>query len=91
MTPVMAGKKADPLHLHRIDPGRNMRRFYALSLQPTLFGGASVIRHGRRIGTCGQSMMQTFDHHDDATTALGRLGRGKRRRGYRDAGGEAGG
>lgn len=28
MTPVMAGKKADPLHLHRIDPGRNMRRFY---------------------------------------------------------------
>lgn len=90
-TPAMARKDADPLHLHRIDPGRNMRRFYALTLQPTLFGGASVIRHWGRIGTCGQSMMRTFDHHDDAATALGRLERGKRRRGYRDAGGEAGG
>ena len=88
-TPVMAKEDADPLHLHRIDPSRNMRRFYALSLQRTLFGGASVIRHWGRIGTCGQSMMQTFDHHDDAATALGRLERSKRRRGYRNAGGEA--
>ncbi|OYZ92578.1 MAG: molybdenum metabolism regulator, partial [Xanthobacter sp. 17-67-6] len=32
------------LHLRRIDPARNMRRFYTLSLQPTLFGGTSVVR-----------------------------------------------
>ena len=27
------------LHLRRIDPSRNMRRFYRLDMQPDLFGG----------------------------------------------------
>lgn len=82
----MTDEDLGQLHLRRIDPARNMRRFYALSLQPTLFGGASVIRHWGRIGTGGQSMMETFDRPADATSALGRLERVKRRRGYQDAG-----
>jgi len=79
-----------PLHLRRIDPARNMRRYYTLSLQPTLFGGASVIRNWGRIGAGGQSMIETFDEPDAACTALSRLERSKRRRGYRapDAPGE---
>ena len=81
----MANEDPEQLHLHRIEPARNMRRFYALALQPTLFGGASVIRNWGRIGTNGQSMMETFDQPEEATAALGRLERTKRRRGYRDA------
>ncbi len=73
----------DYIHLHRIDPDRNMYRFYGLTLQPTLFGGASVIRNWGRIGTQGQAMVQTFDNIDEASGALKRIEATKRRRGYR--------
>ncbi|ERI13704.1 putative DNA-binding WGR domain protein [Ochrobactrum intermedium] len=73
------------IHLHRIDAARNMRRFYTLTVQPTLFGGASVIRNWGRIGTGGQRMMETFDRQEDADRVLSRLERSKRNRGYRDA------
>ena len=62
-----------------------MRRFYSLSLQRTLFGGTSLIRDWGRIGTRGQTMMETFDTPGDAEMAFDRLERSKRRRGYRDA------
>lgn len=80
----MQTRDTQPLHLQRIDPAQNMRRFYVLAIQPTLFGGASVMRHWGRIGTSGQSMMQTFDQIEDAGKALERLERSKRRKGYRD-------
>ena len=83
-TPGMTQKGSRPVHLRRIDPTQNMRRFYALAIQPTLFGGASVIRNWGRIGSNGQAMMQTFDRPDEADDALRRLERSKRRRGYRD-------
>ncbi|MCJ8507050.1 WGR domain-containing protein [Rhizobium lemnae] len=82
----MQGKQTAPVHLHRIDPERNMHRFYLLSLQPTLFGGVSVTRNWGRIGSSGQTMMQTFEAEDDATAALLRLEREKRRKGYREPG-----
>lgn len=78
-----------PLHLRRIDATRNMRRFYLLSVQPTLFGGAALVRNWGRIGTNGQRMMQTFDVSTDAVDAFGRLERAKRRRGYGDASADA--
>ncbi len=62
-----------------------MRRFYSLSVQPTLFGGASLVRDWGRIGTRGQSMIETFDTPAEAGVALTRLERRKRRRGYLDA------
>jgi predicted DNA-binding WGR domain protein len=71
-----------PVHLHRIDPARNMRRFYALEIQPTLFGGASVVRSWGRIGTSGQTMMETFDDPGEAGLVFMRIERSKRRRGY---------
>ncbi|MDI2111475.1 WGR domain-containing protein, partial [Bradyrhizobium sp. Mp64] len=40
----MPNLKLGPLHLRRIDTTRNMRRFYLLSIQPTLFGGVSIAR-----------------------------------------------
>jgi len=78
----MATDDTAPVHLHCIDPSRNMRRFYRLTVQPTLFGGASVIRHCGRIGTGGQLMIQTFDHPEEACQALDHLKRSKRRKGY---------
>lgn len=81
----MSSKETGPVHLRRIDATQNMRRFYVLAIQPTLFGGASVIRNWGRIGTNGQSMVQTFDQSEEADSALVRLERSKRRRGYRDA------
>lgn len=86
----MPNDDIEPVHLRRIDPAQNMRRFYLLSVQPTLFGGASLVRHWGRIGTNGQSMMETFDEPAAAGHALIRLERVKRRRGYRDAGGARG-
>lgn len=61
-----------------------MRRFYALAIQPTLFGGASVIRNWGRIGANGQTMMETFDSERDAEQVFSRLEQTKRKRGYRD-------
>lgn len=85
-TPAMENAQPGPVHLFRIDPSQNMRRFYTLAIQPTLFGGASVIRNWGRIGTGGQSMTETFDNSEDAFSASRRLERMKRRRGYRDRG-----
>ena len=81
----MSLREPEPIHLRRIDPAQNMRRFYSLSVQPTLFGGASLIRDWGRIGTRGQTMMETFDTANNADLAFDRLERSKRRRGYRDA------
>ncbi|GLS35015.1 WGR domain-containing protein [Mesorhizobium tianshanense] len=80
----MSNEEAGPVHLHRIDPTQNMRRFYSLAIQPTLFGGASVVRNWGRIGTNGQSMMETFDQAEEAMIAMARLQWTKRRRGYRE-------
>ena len=81
----MSLREPEPVHLRRIDPAQNMRRIYSLSVQPTLFGGTSLIRDWGRIGRRGQTMMETFDTADDAGLAFERLKRSKRRRGYRDA------
>ena len=59
-----------------------MRRFYALDLQPTLFGEVSLTRHWGRIGTAGQFMIETFGSEEEAQRALTRMVRRKRSRGY---------
>jgi len=70
------------LHLRRIDPVRNMRRFYRLTVQQDLFGGASLIRVWGRIGTRGRQMVDTHLDEGVAVTALMALAAEKRRRGY---------
>jgi len=74
---------ADPVHLTRIDRARNMARFYAMTIQPTLFGEMSLVRQWGRIGAYGHKMIQTFGAAEDAVHAMRRLERIKRRRGYR--------
>lgn len=72
----------DPVDLERIDPARNMARFYRLSVQPTLFGEQSVIRSWGRIGTQGRSMMVTYATEGDAVKACKKLLCSKVARGY---------
>jgi predicted DNA-binding WGR domain protein len=78
----MSDHDQPPLDLRRIDASRNMHRFYLVALQPTLFGGASLMRNWGRIGGSGQSMVETFDTPEEANAARARLVRAKARRGY---------
>ena len=71
-----------PLSLRRVVPALNMKRFYTLTLQPTLFGEVTLIRHWGRIGTRGQSLTETFPDAKAARSAFVRLARSKQARGY---------
>lgn len=70
------------LHLRRIYPACNMRRFYHLIVQRDLFGGACLIRECGRIGYRGQVLIETHDDEGKAITALMKVAAEKRRRGY---------
>ncbi|MFK8254113.1 WGR domain-containing protein [Ancylobacter terrae] len=71
------------IYVERRDCARNMARFYAMSIETTLFGHACVTRRWGRIGACGQSVQHSFDREDEAVRLfLDLLGR-KRRKGYR--------
>lgn len=72
-----------PLLLRRIDPARNMARFYALSIEPTLFGDLALVRRWGRIGTKGRERIELHAGDAAAQAAFDRLARTKRRRGYR--------
>lgn len=68
--------------MHRIDPARNMARFYALSIEPTLFGDVAVVREWGRIGAGGQRRADHYTEAAAAGMALRKLAAGKVRRGY---------
>jgi predicted DNA-binding WGR domain protein len=76
---------AQPYHLYveRIDATKNMARFYALSIQPTLFGQASLLRCWGRIGCRGQQKVHMFEHEDEAVCLFLELLSQKRKKGYR--------
>ncbi|NNU35556.1 WGR domain-containing protein [Rhizobium sophorae] len=70
------------LYIERIDPSKNMARFYALSIEPNLFGGTSLVRSWGRIGSRGQQKIHVFDSEANAVDLLLTLLRKKRSRGY---------
>ena len=76
---------AQPYHLYidRRDAGRNMARFYALSIEETLFGQPCLVRRWGRIGTEGRVIQHSFDQEGDAVGLFLELLRLKKRRGYR--------
>jgi predicted DNA-binding WGR domain protein len=75
----------DVIHLRRIDPARNMARFYRLSSAPSLFGDICVVREWGRIGRPGRIRIDLYEKVQQAAAARHVLERTKRRRGYRDA------
>lgn len=68
--------------LRRIDPARNMARFYVLSLGYDLFGGISLVRHWGRIGTLGREKIDLFENDTEAAKAFERIRKRKLKRGY---------
>ncbi|MCZ7450266.1 WGR domain-containing protein [Agrobacterium rhizogenes] len=70
------------LYIERTDRTRNMARFYAMSIEPDLFGHACLIRRWGRIGTRGKMLVQQFDAENDAVDLFLELLRRKRGRGY---------
>ncbi|TJW72643.1 MAG: WGR domain-containing protein, partial [Mesorhizobium sp.] len=71
------------LYIERRDAGRNMARFYALSIEETLFGQTCLIRRWGRIGTTGRVVQHSFDDEGEAVGLFLELLRAKRMRGYR--------
>lgn len=72
----------EPLLLLRIDPTRNMARFYRLSIEPNLFGGASLVRAWGRIAGASRVKIEFFDGAAEAIGPFALIERSKRRRGY---------
>lgn len=72
------------LYIERRDAARNMARFYALSIEPTLFGDICLTRRWGRIGTRGQMRAMSFSHEDEALAQFARIQRQKASRGYRE-------
>jgi len=74
------------LVLHRLDPTLNMARFYALSLENSLFGDILLVRRWGRIGTHGRVRFDWFDGPVEAAHELKRIVTLKARRGYQEYG-----
>jgi predicted DNA-binding WGR domain protein len=68
--------------LHRRDPDRNMHRFYALQVLPTLFGDWTLTTEWGRIGSAGRVQNRFYTDEAAATVALERRLMSKVRRGY---------
>jgi predicted DNA-binding WGR domain protein len=73
-----------PYHLYveRTDARKNMARFYAMAIEPNLFGEACLTRCWGRIGTNGQTMSHHFKTEREAVVLFLDLLRQKKRRGY---------
>ena len=70
------------LHLRRLDPARNMRRYYRMAIESDLFGKSSLVREWGRIGRPGQMLIERHPDEGQAIGSLLKLARSKQRRGY---------
>lgn len=71
------------LYFERMDAAKNMARFYALSIEPTLFGTPCLTRRWERIGFKGQEKAHHFLCEEEAVAMFLDLLRVRRARGYR--------
>ena len=70
------------LILERIDPTKNVARYYGLSVEATLFARNTFVRRWGRIGSTGRQRLEFFDNRDLAGLALDTWLARKRKRGY---------
>jgi predicted DNA-binding WGR domain protein len=70
--------------LERVDPARNIARYFVLSIEPTLFAKHTLIRRWGRIGSLGRECLQFFGGEDAsrAQVTLETWLTRKRKRGY---------
>ena len=72
------------LVLRRMEPERNVARFYVLMIERDLFGRIVLLRRWRRVRSRGRERVEPYANQDEAVPAMGKLAAAKRRRGYRD-------
>lgn len=70
------------MSLQRIEAERNMRRFYLMTVQRDLFGGAVLVKEWGRIGSSGRVKKELFSDEAKAVDALAKIVKAKSRRGY---------
>jgi len=70
------------IYLTKIEPARNMARFYLLDVQPTLFGEWALVKEWGRIGRAGQSRRVSFGGLAEAQAALASALKQRLRRRY---------
>lgn len=70
------------LYVERTNAEKNMARFYAMSIEPDLFGEACLTRRWGRIGAKGQMMTHHFASETDAIVLFLDILKQKRGRGY---------
>jgi predicted DNA-binding WGR domain protein len=66
----MPSQRVQLLVLDRADPVRDVARYYVLSIEPTLFGGAAIVRESGRFGTAGPRGLDLYAESYDARIAL---------------------
>ena len=74
-----ASRAGQALHLRRIDDARNMARFYAMDVQPDLFGCILLVKAWGRIGGRGRVVHELHPTEAQARAALQRQAERKRR------------
>lgn len=74
----------DEIYIERTDTTSNMARFYALSIEPTLFDEICLVRRWGRIGTYSQKKTMFFASEAEAMKQFAEIRRQKARRGYRE-------
>ncbi|MCY0154993.1 WGR domain-containing protein [Hoeflea alexandrii] len=70
------------LYIERIDPSKNMARYYVVSLSENLLREICVVRRWGKIGTRGQEKRHYFTRELDALKLLLDVLQTKRKRGY---------
>lgn len=70
------------IYLTRVDPTKNMARFYAMSLQVTLFAECSLVREWGRIGNAGQVRETHHTTPQEAQALSEQILKRKLRKGY---------
>jgi predicted DNA-binding WGR domain protein len=74
---------AEGVVLRRVDPAKNMARFYSLEVERDLFGRVVLVRRWGRIGTAGKTRLDEHNGEGEALVALATLKAAKQRKGYR--------
>jgi predicted DNA-binding WGR domain protein len=71
-------------YLTKIDHSANQYRYYSLRVDPDLFGRWSLFRQWGRIDSDGGVLRsESFDSENEALSALTRLAKQKKNRGYK--------
>ena len=72
----------DQTYLRRLDLRSNKRRYYALTVQPTLFGNVDLVCEWGRIGSPGTVRFIPLDDEGQAIDAIRRIVAKRKARGY---------